>query len=446
MATRRFDVYIENDLDHSDSSLILMKFPAMKSQLDNPPNAINLFLKPNSFKMNLRIDLNQKSSNYNVDKAEYLASKSIPSTFPNHIVDKNFFSSYKHEQKDEQLYIAQMVNDRIICRPLKHLMTMRSDLKHFDVKEEVEIKEEVKPVSIKFAAPERPHQGNKRSVIKEEVNPEVPDDEKFLSYRHPDSIEATSARASLFGAPELKVKPDPDAIPVDVKPTFFHPDIKPKIEKIDFDDIYQYQDQPSDEPMPHTSRVEDQSDASEHPTPSRQSIVKKIVKDCLMNAKIVNFEEIHRHINDKLGLNNHGISNKDVLDSLTDNGVLVQGVWAIKSEILYGDQQKDRTPVTGISIKLYIAARDFLLWLFTKRRHVSRVEYAKRVRIPDYDMKQLFNELAVLDKETRTWELVLPTDERFIAQFPDVVQRQNTFWKVRRANKLAMFSDDDIND
>lgn len=444
MATRRYDLHIEDDCDKSDNPLVLMKFPAMRSQLDNASNAINLSLKPYSFKLNLQIDLNAKSSNYNQDKADYLAGKSIPSTFPNHTVDKNFFTSYKHEQKNEQLYIAQLVNDRIICRPLTHMVTMRSDLKHFDVKEEVEFKEEVKPVSIKFAAPERPNQANKKSAVKDEVNPDIPDDEKFLSYKPPDSFQANSTRSFLFGVPVVKVKPDPDAEPADIKPQFFHPDIKPKIEKMDVDDIYQ--DRPSEEEVPQNAADVVTSNANENPAPSLQSTVKRLVKDCLMKAKIANFEEIHRYINDRKSPNIHAISNKDVLDSLTDNGVLVQGVWAIKSEVLYGDNNKDRTPVTGISIKLYVAARDFLLWLFTKNRYVSRVEYTKRVRIPDYDTKQLFNELAVLNSETRVWELLLPTDERFIAQFPDVVQRQNTFWKVRRANKLAMFSDDDIND
>lgn len=441
MATKRYDLHIEDDRDATENPLILMKFPAMKSQLDNEPNYLKLSLKPNSFKMNLQVDLNSKAANYNLDKAEYLAGKSIPSTFPNHIVDRNFFSSYKHEQQNEQLYIAQLVNDRIICRPVTHTITMRSDLRHFDVKEEVEFKEEVKPVSIKFAAPERPNQA-KKSVVKDEPD-DIPDDEKFLSYRPPDSFQANSSRSFLFGESVTKVKPDPDAEPVDVKPQFFHPDIKPKIEKMDIDDIYQYQEQCIDDPNPQIGPDGNNSNAIENAAPSRQTIVKRLVKECLMKAKIANFEEIHKYINDKKGFKIDTISNKDVLDGLTDNGILVQGVWAIKSEVLYADQQKDCTPVTGISIKLYIAARDYLLYLFTKNRFVSRVDYVKRVRIPDYDSTQLFNELAVLDRETRIWELLLPTDERFIAQFPDVVQRQNTFWKVRRANKLAMFSDGD---
>lgn len=427
MATKRYDLYIERNRQTVENPLVLMKFPAMQSQLDKPADTIDMSLKPKSLKMKMNVGLDTGSQNFHADRAESLATKSIPKTFPHNFVDRNFFSSSKFSVDDDQLFVAKFTGDKMICQPVSHFLFMRSDLTHFDVKEESDVKEEIRPVSVKFAGPERSNPTPKNPNVKEEPEDNTPDEEIQISYKAPDSQESNMARSVLFDdhLPEMKVDPDSGE---DRKPNIYYPEVKPKVEKFEISDLF------SSVPEPAI----DQGGMSEA---ERQSRVKKLVKECLMKAKIVSFSELYDYIKSRHQvIEPSQICRKDMLDALSDLAILVQGNWAIKGDILYRDSsQRDITEDSGIPLDLYINARDYLLWLFTQDRQVNRAQYCKRVRLPDYDVKTLFNQLAMFRPETKNWELKLPTDTKFISTFPEVVQRQATFWKVRKANKLVIF-------
>lgn len=248
-------------------------------------------------------------------------------------------------------------------------------------------------------------------------------DYEDLRFQCVNSREAGTQRVTYFGPKNIKMEvdadPEPDIkdIKPDVKPI---PNIVPKTEKIDIDDIYSSGGISSKKP---------------------NNVVKQMVRECLLKAKLVSFEEVYRYIEGKSNPNKSiQFNTKDLLEALTEYAVLVQGNWAVKSDILYGvSVERLYTDVTGIAIGIFVAARDYLLWLFNQNRLISRLEYSLQVRMPDHDILVLFNQLALFRRDSKKWELKLPTDERFIARFPEVVQRQANFWKVRRANKLSMF-------
>lgn len=424
MAKQRFDLYIENGMSDETSSLVLMRFPAMRSQFDKPEDSIKLSVKPKSLKFKLETLLDQDTNNYCHEQASDLLRRSNPKSFASGKVDRNYFCSTKISVDDGQLFVCRIVDDRVVCRPITHLFTMRSDFSHFDLKDEVDPKEEAKPISVKFAAPDRPNAFQKNQSNNQETDDPL-DDYEVLSYRPAKSEVASEQRIALFGRNKLKVEPGIDAELIeDKKPdVVFVPDIKPKIERTD-QDIY-------------SSEV-----VNSHQSPRKSILIKERVKDCLLKAKLVSFEEVYQYVK---GYNRYvsddiQISNKDLLDSLNELAVLVQGNWAVKSEVLYGDSsERNSTSVTGISINLFIAARDYLLLLFNQERLVGRLEYSRRVGIPDHDVIELFNQLSIFKKDLLKWELKLPTDTRFLKQFPEIVQRQANFWKVRRNNELSIF-------
>lgn len=418
----RYDLHIEDGLKNDDSSLVLLRFSSMRSQFDNPADQIHLSIKPKSSKLKLELTLDPNSSSFCQEKAYALASKSVPKTFQAGQVNKNFYTSTKVPVEDSQLFACKVVNNKLVCQPITSIFTMRSDLSHLDLKDEVDPKEEVRPISVKFAGPDRQNSASK-STDNQHENDDSADEYQRLNYKHLSSRESLLQRVTLYGKKLPEVKVDPDAEPIDKKPpVVYMPDIKPKIEKKVFDDIY------SAEKTTHQS------------SPQKANKIKQIVKECLLVVKIASFEEIYRYLGDRVGDKNQ-INNKDILDALNDLAVLVQGNWIIKSEILYGDSsERDSTDVSGVSISLFIAARDYLMWLFTQQQLVSRVEYTERVRLPDCDVLELFNQFATLKKDIKRWELKLPKDDRFLEKFPDVVNRQTTFWKVRRANKLSVFN------
>lgn len=430
MAKQKYDLHIEsNDFD-DDSSLALIRFPAMRSQFENKAEDIQLSIKPKSLQTKLEVDIDSSSENFSQTAAQSLASKSNPKTFPQASVDRNFYSSTRIPIEDGQLFVGRIVNNKIVCRPISNIITMRSDLSHFDPKEEVDPKEEIRPISVKFAAPDRQHTSLRNQD--NQLEPDDPLDEyRNFKYSPLDSRKSASQRSVLFGKQVPKVKRESGEDSVDVKPTIplrpLIPDIKPKVEKKEFDEIYTQQ---------QTSQQLN--------SPKKSNQVKHWVKNCLLKAKIVSFEEVYRFIRAKQssssGKDNFQLNNKDILDALTDLALLVQGIWAVKSELLYGDSsERDCTDVTGISINYFIAARDYLLWLFTQTRVVSRLEFSRQVRMPDYDILDLFNQLATFKSDIKKWELKLPTDNRFLEEFPDVVQRQAALWKVKKANKLSIF-------
>lgn len=433
MAANCYEVTLENKPPEDEDQLVIARFPAMASQFSqNSANQIHLSYKPKSMRFKLEVSLESKSRNFCPQQALALGAKAAPKSFPSmdNRVDRNTYASSKTPVEDGQLFVCKLINNKLVCRPVSHLLAFRSDFSHFDLKDEIDPKEEVRPVSVKFAAPER-QQHNAPPKSSNPDNQQEQDDsiDEFqpLQFKRANSLDAQQQRTMLFGMPLPKVKPDPDEVTTDQKPVCMEylPDIKPKIEKMDVDDIYSN----SESMLLHSS-------------PKKVNLIKQRVKDCLLKAKLVSFEEVYHFIksNDNSS-ENVQLNNKDILDSLGEMALLVQGNWAVKSEILYGDSsERDCTDVTGISINLFISARDYLLWLFTQNRFVSRIEYSKKVRMPDHDVLQLFNQLAQFRRETKNWELKLATDSRFLKQFPDVVQRQAAIWKVRKANKLSIFT------
>lgn len=390
---KQYDLIIEDfPSQPEDARLVSMRFPAMRSQLDNQADLINLKVKPTNMKFKLEVEHNKYSST--TDKVE-----------------------------DDRLYACQIVQNKLICRPISYLVTMRADLSHLDQKEGIEkgVKDEAQPVTVKYSHADRQSKYPTRASAAEPED--LASDFEDVRYKSVNSRDANSQRVSLFGARNVKMEVDLDPNfkeeKMDTKPI---PIIIPKTEKMDIEDIY--------------------SGANQSSSSRKQSTaVKQLVEECLIKAKLVSFEEVYRFVDDKNDSNNSvQFNNRDIIAALTEFAVMVQGNWAVKSEVLYGSSvQKECTDVTGIPISIFIAARDYLLWLFNQDRLVTRLDYSRKVRLPDYDVLVLFNQLATFRDDLKKWELKLPTDERFIAQYPEVVQRQANFWKVRRANKLSLF-------
>lgn len=425
MSTKQYEVHIQNEIFPEDSSLAVVDFPAMKSQFDNEPDRIQVSVKPKSLKFQLEVDIDACSKSYCEQKAEALARVSKPQAFPRKVVDRNIYVSSKTTLDDMPLYVCRITNNKLICRPVSYLLTMRSDLSYFDLKDEVDPREEVKPVSMKFAAADKQNAPNKHKAHEEAEG--LAEDFKPIYFRSMNSRETITQRNVLFGK-STRIKSDPDDIPTspERKPNVeIVQDVKPKIERMDVEESYSSLKQNP----PNSSRV--------------ANIIRHKVRECLLKARLVSAWEVYEYLKGCRELTSKEITQlnfKDINDSLNECGVIVQGNWATKTEILYGDSgERDSTDVTGISINLFTAARDYLLWLFNQTRIVSRPEFSKKVKIPDHDVLELFNQLAVFKKDTKQWELKLPTDIKYIEEFPEVVQRQTTFWKVRRANKLSIF-------
>jgi hypothetical protein len=402
MALRHYDVYIEKTTPSEDSKLVIAQFPALSSQFDiEDPDELTLSIMHKSLKMKI------ERCDTKVDRNG----------------SRNIYTSSRNSIDDSQLFICKVVNNRLVCQPVSQIVTIRPDFSHLNPKEEIDPNEEIRPVSVKFSANDRHHTQSK-SQDKSNMDEAHEEFQEYL-FRSLTDKNAKARRDLIFGK-HTHIKPDPDAGLVDSKwnINLFVPDIKPKVEKMDTDDIYS---------MEATATVHQK----------RLDLIKQRVRDCLTRAKLASFEEIYRFLEcyqESALIEQPQLCKKDIIDALNECAVLVQGNWAIKSEILYGDSgDKESTDVTGISINLFTAARDYLLWLFDQKRFVSRPAYAKRVKIPEHDVLELFNQLADYRPNLRKWEFKLKTDRLFILNCPEVVDRQKSIWRVTRNNKLKIF-------
>lgn len=77
-------------------------------------------------------------------------------------------------------------------------------------------------------------------------------------------------------------------------------------------------------------------------------------------------------------------------------------------------------------------AREFLLYLFNKRKNVRRKEFVQATGQQEEAVKHLLSEMAVLKKKKnrteRVWKLSLPPDTEFLEKYPDVVERHAHHW------------------
>lgn len=395
MMEASYELHLETGDVDQNSFLGMFRFPTLESPLNHHSSNLKLCLKEKSLQAKLEYD-------QNVDGKHHIHN----------------YTSNHPPVKDDQLFVAQIVNDRIVLRKAPFLFTLRYDFSHLNPKEEIDTNEEVRPVSVKFAGPEKPQ----RHAAYKNDDADIQDEYRTLSIHSLDSFEAINARASLFGEKKPKIKPEPVESYTQSSDRVETMDMKPKIEP---------DTAPMDIDIPETEFHRDPS-SMEKPIN-----IKKEVHEFLLRAQIVSYQEVMNYL--KKSYPSSEICDKDLVTALSDFALLVQGNWVIKGEVLYGSGG-DITDVTGISINLYSSARDYLLLLYTQNREVSRADFRRKVRIPDYDIETLFKQVATLQKESKLWEFKLSTDNDFMERYPELVQRQNTFWKVRKANKLSIFA------
>ncbi|CAL1299712.1 unnamed protein product [Larinioides sclopetarius] len=149
------------------------------------------------------------------------------------------------------------------------------------------------------------------------------------------------------------------------------------------------------------------------------------IRHLMINAHLLTFSMLAEKLP-------HNVDTLSIERLLQQIAVLVQGCWAVKSELLYAENTV--SPDTGVSAKHLINVRDYILWLFTKTRFVTRQEILSAIRILDDDFKTIMIPLA--NKTNRGWEFKFATDNEFLESHPSIQQSQDIKWNLRY-NKLV---------
>jgi DNA-directed RNA polymerase III subunit RPC5 len=127
-----------------------------------------------------------------------------------------------------------------------------------------------------------------------------------------------------------------------------------------------------------------------------------------------------------------------VLRTLPSAGVLINGNWTVQSEIIYPKDSVSGT--NGIVAEVMARARDYVLFQFTKQEFLSRQKIAIYTQLPIEEVKEILMSVARL-KTDKGWELLLPSDSSFEKKFPEIVQRQEMYWKAKEERFAEMEED-----
>ena len=109
----------------------------------------------------------------------------------------------------------------------------------------------------------------------------------------------------------------------------------------------------------------------------------------------------------------------ELIQTLEEVGHLVQGCWVLNSELVPG------------ATDLMIKARDHVLAHFNGSRVIQRRTALEPFKLNSDIARELLAPLGML-KPRAGWEWCRPTDEDFIENFPQVVERQNAYWGRRK--------------
>lgn len=119
-----------------------------------------------------------------------------------------------------------------------------------------------------------------------------------------------------------------------------------------------------------------------------------------------------------------------VLRQLPLVGVLVRGNWVLQSELLYPENSV--SSINGVTAEYMRRARDYVLFQLQKQEFLNRPKVSVVTQIPAEETKEILESVAKL-RLKKGWELLQPPDQEFEAKYPEIVQRQEIYWKAQEA-------------
>lgn len=131
------------------------------------------------------------------------------------------------------------------------------------------------------------------------------------------------------------------------------------------------------------------------------------------------------------------LSAEKVLRNLLICGVMLRGNWTLQSDFIYPAGVVSL--VNGISADLMCRGRDYVLYKIMKNEllTLNRQKISTITQLPLEETREVVESVACL-KPNRTWDLLRPPDFDFEQKHPEIVHRQEAFWKAQEEKLLEM--------
>ncbi|GFT64546.1 DNA-directed RNA polymerase III subunit RPC5 [Nephila pilipes] len=409
------DVYLSKALSEN---LYLFHYPSRNNTatFQDLSNCLSAKIKPNQQRVELEFSIDVDAENYDTSRGEQIAYHADAQNatedhyFKSGIMDKSLLIGSKILDSNNNYAIGFMKEGELHITPLHSIIEMHPGFHHMDKIDDVSKKnfnsdenvgeeQEAVAVTVRFEGPnaERDRQMRQKSYQhfqqKNASEPWI-----YLNYHKSGSIRSVSEKEKLLCSHVCQ-----DACSTSVS----------KLEYLK-------------ELVPDCLRLSGtQSGNNEEMAILIDKPLSDQIRHLMINAHLLTFSTLV----EKLPRDIDTLSIERLLQQI---GVLVQGCWAVKSELLYAENTV--SPYTGVSSKQLVNARDYILWLFTKTRFVTRSDILSVTRVPDDDFKAIMIPLA--NKTNRSWEFKFLTDEEFLENHPAIQQSQDIKWKLRY-NKLV---------
>lgn len=129
-----------------------------------------------------------------------------------------------------------------------------------------------------------------------------------------------------------------------------------------------------------------------------------------------------------------------VLRNLALCGVMLRGNWTLQSEILYPPGFVSLT--NGVSSELMCRGRDYILFKLMRNdiAFLNRQKISALTQLPQEETREVLESVAIVKTadKSKVWDLLKPPDYDFEKRHPEIVQRQDVFWKAQEEKFTEM--------
>lgn len=151
-------------------------------------------------------------------------------------------------------------------------------------------------------------------------------------------------------------------------------------------------------------------------------------------ARILSFNNLMEMLSDQQ------LSVDKVLRNLALCGIMLRGNWTLQSEILYPPGLVSLT--NGVSAELMCRGRDYVIYKLMRGEmtFLNRQKISTITQLPHEETKEVLESVACVrsSERSKVWDSLKPPDYDFEKRHPEIVQRQDAFWKAQEEKFLEM--------
>ncbi|KAG8188283.1 hypothetical protein JTE90_012116 [Oedothorax gibbosus] len=389
------DVFLSQALA---DSLYLFHYPTTNKcfATEEDVEYLSARIKPKQKKLEMEIGINTHSGSYDKSRGEQMAynvdgqNLTGEPYFQSSRMDKYSLTGMKADKSNESYAVGFVRGGELHITPLHTVMELKPAFVHMDKMdsatkkaqnpEEEDTEEEAVAVTVRFEGPNAEKDRQQR--------------QKSFQYVQQKNASEPWADINIHKLGKYKDIQNESTTPLD-----YVKELLPECYRMcgySKDEIAQVQD------------------------PNQNLTLSDQIKQLLTNAHVLTMSMLMEKLPSS-------VSKSDVVQRIPQCAVLVQGCWAAKSELIY--KEDSVSSHSGMSAKLLINARDYVLWLFTKSPYVTYREVLKVIYIPDADFQSMVSPMAI--KANKRWRFKFSCDEEFLKSHPSVEKQQELKWEFR---------------